>query len=225
MVEENISNIVLIQDIKGKIQSAYAKAPFDKGKEILETAGYKILSLEEMAKLRMQEGKDAYISQSGNWTREGILYVPKKGVFLTKNSPIINFAKRATECEKDHRFFTLFQPEEFLSDSIELKREEIPTTEFGNNPVTSYAFGNSAKDYGLFLKDAGISNMPIEVYSLDQFDEHEPFSRQVWFRQLGHEKKDLDDLLRLLCWDRSSIEGVGNGLADNWNVRGMQYKE
>ena len=57
-------------DVKGKLESAYVEAPFDKALNALKKEKYNLISLEENAKLRMQEGKDAFISQNGNYTRE-----------------------------------------------------------------------------------------------------------------------------------------------------------
>ncbi len=63
----------------------YAEAPFAEAKEALEDNGYRIISLEENAILRMQEGKSSFVSQYGNRTKEGIIYLPNGKIFLTKN--------------------------------------------------------------------------------------------------------------------------------------------
>src|SRR3989344_9379505 len=95
-------------DIKPSVTySAYVEAPFDKGKEALEEAGYRIISLQENAQLRMQEGQDAFVSRNGNWVKEGIIYVPNKGKFLTKNSPIMVNVEEATNCNRNSRNFYL----------------------------------------------------------------------------------------------------------------------
>ena len=56
------------------IVSAYVDAPFDEGKGALGKRGYNLISLEENANLRIQEGEDSYVSRNGNWTREAIVY-------------------------------------------------------------------------------------------------------------------------------------------------------
>ena len=38
--------------------SAYINAPFDQGMEALQKAGYPLISLEQNAQLRIQEGRD-----------------------------------------------------------------------------------------------------------------------------------------------------------------------
>nr|MBA4405063.1 hypothetical protein [Nanoarchaeum sp.] len=58
------------------IASAYVEAPFDIALEELEEAGYKPISLEQNARLRIQQGKGADVSRKGNWTREGFIYIP-----------------------------------------------------------------------------------------------------------------------------------------------------
>ncbi|MFA5173843.1 MAG: hypothetical protein WC438_01550 [Candidatus Pacearchaeota archaeon] len=209
----------IIQDIKPRgIASAYVDAPFDKGKTELEANNYHIISLEENANLRMQEGKDAYVSRNGNWTREGVLYVPDKGIFLTKNSPIMTNAKEATNCHRKGKEFYLTneQIEEALADSIELKAENIPTNRFGENSTAVYAFGDSAKQYGEFLKDTGIKEMPVCLVNL----ETKPFARQMWFRYL--------DCKSELCGYKDlgfdiGVRGVGSGSVEGTQKNSEAY--
>ena len=195
-------------DIKPKgMSSAYVEAPFDKGKEVLEEAGYPIISLEQNARLRIQEGKNAYVSQNGNWVKEGFLYVSNKGKFLTKASPVMVYPAAATECHRQGNEFYLTdeQVEQGLADSIKLKDRDfsIPTNRFGEEEVTNYIFGNSARDYGSFLKDVGIKEMP--VWMVDDIGS-KSFVRQAWFVRLDDESR-LDGYVRYLdCNDR--VRGV-----------------
>ncbi len=155
----------IIQDIKGgKLHSAYAIGTFDIAKEALESNGYKVISLEEQAGLRVQEGANSSISRRGNYTREGFIYVPNKGVFLTKNSPIMENAKDATNRHRNGNEFYLNdkQVEKALADSVLIKETEIPTKRFGDDAISNFAFGKNAKAYGEFLKENGIDS--IQVY-------------------------------------------------------------
>ncbi len=43
------------------------------------------------------------------------------------------------------------------------KNYEIPTNRFNNEELTLWAFKDKAKEYGLFLRDAGIDKMPIKL--------------------------------------------------------------
>lgn len=186
------------------IESAIAYAPFDKAKEALENKGYRIISLEENAGLRMQQGKDHSVSKNGNWTREGVLYLPDKRIMLTKNSPIMVNAKRATQAHRsgNEYFLTEEQIEQALIDSVKLSGESIPTNRFKDNEVTNFAFGDVAEQYGLFLKDAGIKEMPFYLTQTSD----KPFARQMWFGYLG-DLSGLDGNYRVLDGD-SSMRGV-----------------
>jgi len=170
-------------DIKPRgIASAYIVTPFDEGKEALAKEGYRIISLQENARLRIQEGKDADVSQNGNWTREGAIYVPGKGAYLTKNSPIMANAKEATDCHRKGQDFDLTaeQVEQSLADSVELIGDNIPTNRFADNKITVYAFGEDAQKYGDFLKEAQITEMPVFLASIGD----KAFARQMWFGDL-----------------------------------------
>lgn len=162
-----------------EIESACIEAPFDEGKKALEKADYKIISLQENARLRMQEGSKSDVSQYGNWVRAGVIYVPNQGKFLTKNSPIMANAKNATDCHRNGKEFylTAEQVEQALGDSVALSVNSIPTNRFGDCDITGYAFGEDAKKYGEFLKEFGIDSMPIWTVEVKD----KAFARQVWF--------------------------------------------
>src|SRR3989338_9554507 len=172
--------------------SAYVDAPFDKGKEALEEARYRIISLQQNAQLRMQEGPASFVSRNGNWTREGVIYVPNKGKFLTKKSPIMANAREATACNRAGAEFYLTdaQVEESLANSIELSDKAIPTNRFAENPITVYAFEEFAEQYGQFLRNAGIKEMSIWLAN----QEDKPFARQMWIHRLDDvNRSDLYD--------------------------------
>jgi len=173
----------IAKDVHGKLESAYIEASFGKGKESLEKEGYRIISAEENARLRIQEGKDAFISRNGNWTKEGFIYVNKYERYLTKLSPIMDNAEKATNCHKNHSEFYINkeQIDKALSNSVKLKYDEkIPTNRLAENERTAFAFGRYVKQYGEFLKDAGINEITILTADF----EDNPFARQLWFRGL-----------------------------------------
>ena len=166
-----------------RIESAVVYLPFDEALEALTEQGYEVISLDQNAQLRIQQGKDANISRNGNWTREGVLYVPDKGVFLTRNSPIIQNAKEATQAHREggDYFLTDEQTEQALQDSVQFSAKDIPTNRFSENGITRYAFGKIAEQYGQFLIEAGIKKMPVLRADLSD----KPFARQIWFGVLG----------------------------------------
>ena len=171
-------------------------APFDEGKEILSENRYEIISLEEDAKLRIQEGAKASISLNGNWVREGVVYVPNKGIYLTKNSPIIANAKQAVNCHRKGQDFYLTdeQVEQSLQDFVKLTFDAIPINRFGEDPRTIHAFGKVAEKYGQFLKENEINEMPIWLANMQD----KPFARQVWFGRLGVDGRSGLGCVRLL---------------------------
>ncbi|MDP2672576.1 MAG: hypothetical protein Q8O84_02075 [Nanoarchaeota archaeon] len=206
----------LIQDVKPRvIVSAYVEAPFDIALKTFKKNNYRLISLEENARLRMQEGKDAYCSKNGNWVKEDFIYVKGKGVYLSKNFPICENPEQATACHKNIQEFYLTneQVEKSLEDSILLSRNandfEILTSDFKNNKITNYAFGEHAEDYGKFLKEAEIKNMPILFISFRD----KPFARKAWFGSLDSRSSFVS------CGD---FEDGGEGLNLNFRSRGVK---
>ena len=196
----------ITQDVtSGKLHSAYAVNTFDKAKEALEAKGYRVISLEENAGLRVQESAGSSISQRGNWTREGFIYVPNKGAFLTKDSPIMAKAKQATDCHRNGNEFYLNdeQVEESLADSVKITNTKIPTKRFADEALTSFAFGKNAKAYGEFLKENGIDN--IQVYLANSGNK--PFARQAWLYWVGSDWSSLSGSGILGCGD-VGVRGV-----------------
>lgn len=176
----------LVIDVRPRMTtSSYVVAPFDEAKEALEAQGYRVISAQENARLRMQEGIGSDISRNGNWTREGFLYVPDRGVFLTRNSPIMANARKATKAHRSGKgyYLTDTQVEQALGknlvDSINITNTSIPTNRFGEDQTTLFVFGEEAESYGRFLKDEGkIEAMPVYLTEVGK----KPFARQMWFR-------------------------------------------
>lgn len=183
--------MTITQDVSnGKLHSAFIGdkgVSFEKGREFLEQEGYRIISLEEQARLRIQEGSEAAISRYGNWVKEGVIYVPKKGIFLTKKSPIMNNSiKKENAPRKDGSFYlTAEQVKLALTDSVKITETEIPVSDFASNELTKYAFGKYAKSYGGLLKQNGVESMPITLAA----PEDKPFIVQLWLRSVRPDAK------------------------------------
>ena len=210
----------IIQDIQPRgMYPDYVIAPFDKAKQDLESKGYSIISLEQNARLRMQEGKGSFVSRNGNWTREAFLYNPETNLwYLTKKSPIMDFPVEATNAHRKGReyFLTNEQVQRALEDSVEVKDREIPTDRFGEDPLAVYAFGDSAQVYGLFLKDANIKKMPIWLPD----SREKPFARQLWFRYLDDWSVLDGDYMGLLSGRMRGVrdaEGIANAKISTGN--------
>ena len=204
--------MAIIQDVKPTgTDSAYVERPFDEAKAELEANGYDIVSLEQFAKLRITQGKNSHVANYGSYAKEGFLYVPQKGIFLVRNSPIFANAKEATAFHgKGEEFYlTQEQVDESLANSVQFKdASSILTNRFAEDERTAFAFGGSAKAYGEFLDDAGIKNMPVYLNNL----ENKPFARQAWLHRLDGD-------------NRSELNGDNWDLNFNYTVRGVRNVE
>jgi len=204
-------------DVKPSLlYSAVVSAPFDMAKETLEEQGYDIISLPVNAELRIKQGKEAYISQNGNWVREGVIYIPGKGNKLVRNSPILYSAKEATQAHREGKeFYTTNEAvQKALEDSVDfpLNSKDIPTKRFNENDLTVWAFGagdsKKAQAYGDFLKDSEINSMPVWAVDNDYVKkQNSPFVRQLWFGRLG---------------SRSGLVGGNGNLRGGDRVRGVR---
>ena len=198
------------------MESAVVYAPFDVALDSLTEQGYDVISLPQNSQLRMQRGADAPISRNGNWTREGILYVPNGKPRLVRNSPVLFVllsAREATECHRNGKEFypTKEQIEQALLDSADFPTEniEIPTDRFGSDALAVFAFGGEAeaRAYGEFLRNARIKKMPVCAIDKDYVTkQNQPFARQMWFRDLDFS---------------SVLDGYGY-LDDDYRLRGVK---
>lgn len=216
-----------------KIISDIYEAPFDKAKKAIELRGYEIISLEDNARLRIQEGKDSSASQDGNRTREGVIYVPNEGVFLTKNSPIMDNAEEATACHRNLEEFYLNdeQVEKSLMDAINISTKRIPANRLKDDEITVYVFGDVAEQYGMFLEETGIMEVSgrkeIAIDAL-QFVELQdrPFARQVYFAPIPNRSaisgyRDLTFGYSRVRW----INKTEKGTAENFQVPKLIEKD
>ena len=184
----------LTEDVKpSKISSAYVNAPFDEGKAELERNGYRVISLEEAAKLRMEKRPSRM--DEGFWVREGMLYVPKKGVYITKNSPVMAYPEMATQAHKTESDFYLTDEEvgKALEDSIQIPPHsiEIPTDRFRDDTSAFYLFGDHAEKYGDHLLNETDENGNLIDKIIIHVDDKSfrkikhPFVRQIYLDEIG----------------------------------------
>ncbi len=175
------------------IESAVIYSPFDEAYESLTEKGYEIISLPQNAQLRIKEGADSPISKNGNWTREGVLYVPGEKPRLIKNSPLLQWRTQAIEAYKNGEEFspTRWQDEQYLIGSIEFPQDytEISIDKLDSEALTIYAFGgkDEARNYGEFLRNEKIMKVPIWVVPKEHVNSQKwPFVRQMWFWYLDY---------------------------------------
>lgn len=169
-------------DVKSKTAvSAYTDAHFDDGAYLLRKLGMEVISLQENAELRIEAGLESFVSLNRNWVREGVLYIPDKGTFLTRNSPIVANPREAVKIFKHRKkggevYLTDEQTEQALEDSVKLSAGYIPTDRLAEIEVGVYAFGKLAQDYGMFLKESGADNLHVILAKLKE----KPFVRQAF---------------------------------------------
>ena len=95
---------------------------------------------------------------------------------------------------------------------------DLPNFKIKNRRLnfTRWAFPflkDKAKDYGLFLKEKGISEIPVSLADKSYVDKQEkPFATQLWLRRLGGGGSGLD----------GNGGGYGDNLACDGTVRGVR---
>lgn len=182
-MNEKLEGVVIHEEII----SAAVAAPFDEAVKTLRLNGYGLISLMQLAQLRMQKGRNSIVSSEMNYTREGALYIPKRGGFLVRESPIINFCEEATQADRAQNEFYLSaqcQIDQALLDSVILPKSktDIPTRRLGENEIGVWAFKDQAKSYGEFLSDAGVLKFPVFVVDKEfVYEQGQAFVKQVIF--------------------------------------------
>jgi hypothetical protein len=205
--------------VKGLGTVLYSEGPFDETLDELKSYNAEIISASQLAFARMQRGKDHSLSENGSYVKEGILYVPNAEIkrVLLRDSLVLENPKKATEAHRKNQEFFLgkdFNVNDFIESLPKDDRlflcytNSIPTDRFGEDGYTVWAFGESAKDYGLFLKDAGISSITFNSDDTDLIQSHRrPYANQLWFYGLGSD---------------SNINGDYGSLNFNDRVRGVR---
>lgn len=149
--------------------------------------GFRLISIQENAWLRIFKGKYAPESWTGNFLREGFLYIPDNGVFLVKDSPINDQMVNATVANRlgNEYKITFAEADKIAKNSVKIPYDlkEIPVAKFQTNPVSRFAFGNALKSYADFLLEAGIDKLPLWILPKGLVDaQSQPFVRQAIFR-------------------------------------------
>lgn len=179
-----------------RAQSVYIECPFDEGIKELAKAGYRVISAEENARLRIQEGKDALISREGNIVREGIIYMPGDFGYLTKCAPEIEDPIKATRCSRKNKelYPSKEQIERAIDSSVSVKfpypedsyhPKRIPVDRLAEEETTRFMFGDSAERYGEFLKEIGMKNICLNIpYGMWMDQLRKPYSEILFFGEV-----------------------------------------
>lgn len=189
----------LVVDFEYKnIVSAIVAAPYNEGKEILESKGYREITLEENAFIRSVSNpkkRKESVWVEGNRVKENCLYIPRKGIYLSKYCFPKDFPDKITMCHKDHEEFYLDEEngfnkdkiQEILNYSIRLVKDnkrdklEVSIGDIGSDKRTQFAFGKSAGDYCSVLeKELEKDDVDNIVFWFDRINDR-PFVRKVFF--------------------------------------------
>ena len=190
--------MIKIDSRTSELESGVVCYAFDKALVDLKDNNFEVVSLPQMAQLRIQEGKNAKVSKNGNYVREGVIYIPKEGIYLARNSPLLQLelAKEAVQSHRNGReyFIETKIAEEYRekasqepkAEVFQLKNlEAIPTNRFNEDERTLWLFQSQAEDYGDFLRQAGIKEMPFFFNEEKYINKQEkPYANQLWLRRL-----------------------------------------
>jgi len=206
-------------DIKNN-RILYVEAPFDKALEAIESKGGKIITAKQLADARMQYDADNSLSTNGSYIKEGNLFVPnnKHKRILLRNSLVLKNPTEATEAHRNGKEYAIPGTVDSILGKLKEGKDYIvldsldavPTDRFGEDERMKFLFGESAQDYGLWLKDKGnVSKTGFYNFRDDSYiDKQEGlFAGQLWLRGLG---------------DGSDIDGYGRFLDSNCRVCGVQ---
>jgi hypothetical protein len=184
--------MTIVQDVKSaQALSAYVVAPFDQAFKELSAEGYKLISLQQNARLRIEQGKDAVVSRKGNWVREGAIYIPGAShVLFVRESPVLEMPEQATQAHRQGKevYITSGQLVKAEQSSIKIPygQKNIPTERFKDEALPVWAFGDKAEDYGNFLREADIIKVNFLLICKGFVDKQTgPFSYQIWFEDIG----------------------------------------
>ena len=198
--------------------------PFDEALKTLKGAGANPISARDLAYARIPEGSSSSLCTSGSYIKEGSVYVSDKSL-LIRNSPLLN-QKLVQKAVQAHRNGSEFNINDKLVDKYQEQAEadknkspekrrvlslnkrgnfNIPTNRFKDEELTLWLFKDLAENYGNFLKDNNINEMPAYLTENNK----EKFANQLW---LG----DLDS--------QSILVGGSRYLNCSYGVRGVWKK-
>lgn len=212
-------------DVPDTFISAVVDAPFDIAKKALEQEGYDIISFGENALLKFQAYEEHVekikrLNENrgdmdifrhmpkplslGNCVREGVVYVPGDGRYITRNSPVMKRPEEFVAAEKAGRPFYITQNElkEALESSVKVPyefpykiterkfkgdKDRIPLKNFEDDGVMNFCF----KGYSSFIKEflEGIKQESIPINLCEEYyvnEQEGPFADKLSFGGIGN---------------------------------------
>lgn len=200
-------------------------APFDEALQTLRQAGCRYpISAEQLAKARMEKGKEHSLSTNGSYTRHGFIYLKGENPLIALNSPLLDLrlAKQATQANREGKYFSTENEEVYEKFSkiakedankepekrrvlISPSQQNFVISASDNADVLKGVFRSSAIPYTDFL------GYPIQTYLVDKNTVNQQkgtLLTQMW-------------LLRLSDGGRSGLVGSGRDFVYDVRVRGV----
>jgi len=207
-------------DIKNN-RILYVEAPFDKALEAIESKGGKIITAKQFADARMQYDTNNSLSTNGSYIKEGNLFVPnnKHKRILLRNSLVLKNPAEATQAHREGKEYAIPGTVDSVLGKLKDGKDylvldsldAVPTDRFGEDERMKFLFGESAQDYGLWLKDKGnVSKTGFYNFRDDSYIDKQGglFAGQLWLHRLDFNYSYIDGYLRYLDY--------------NYRVRGVQ---
>ncbi|MBI2629114.1 hypothetical protein HYW74_03455 [Candidatus Pacearchaeota archaeon] len=204
------------------------EAPFDAGKELIEIEGFYIPSADENARLRIQEGENAFCSNNGNWVKEGPLYLRRDNTRLLRTGLPYLHPREATEAHKTGEYTSLEKEdiEKGREEGLKVKNSDLdkgglikmPTDSLGSDKYGLWFFGGEkgtdaekskrAQNYGDFLLNSRfeIKDISIKLDKQEYTDKIGDHASQLWFNRLDN-RSELNGSNWFLHFD-SGVRGV-----------------
>jgi len=217
-------------EVKGLGKVYLIERPFDESLNALKEQNAKIVSGRDLAYARITQGAKDHVSTYGSYIKQGFLYVPKKGLSLVAESPILASSEKATNCHRNGKEFypTSKQVEKALAKSVKVPYDltAVPTNRFGENEVTVFLFEDLAEKYGGFLREhCRINEMPVYKLSKSDVDsQKKPFARQAWLHRVDDGWSDLGGNGRVLYYSYA-VRGVQKETAEGGSQKIQTYTE
>ena len=184
--------------IKGIGRIKFKVAPWDEALETIRLENGEVISAPILAYAKVQTGKDSSISQHTSRIREGGIYVPQKGIYLLRNSLLLQpeLAKGALIAHEAQKEYSIEDSlaKEYMAKASEDKNSEvfpltnldsISTNTFDKDKRVLWLFQDYSEIFGRFLYDNGIQEMPLQFFRQNRIDkEGRPFTNQLDFKGL-----------------------------------------
>ncbi|MEK6909202.1 MAG: hypothetical protein AABX23_04080 [Nanoarchaeota archaeon] len=165
----------------------------------LKKIGHKVITLRENAKLRIQQGKEADISQNGNYVMQGNVYLQGETGIIVAESPYLTNATMLRKAIKENnqgRYFST--PNRKLYDQFHKQAQEdtskdprerravfMPSdgrfaiSQRENPEIFEFLLGEFGQSYLEFVKQDSLDFFPVSQETLKSYSGTVP--TQLWF--------------------------------------------